>query len=135
MFFKESLQELYLEDKRPWLVGFSGGKDSTMLASLIFDADRSIPTEDVGSYLLQNPNLWGGDNRPLYKLYASASDGECTIHQHSQLWQQPLRLLDVHRGWPRQGQRFIIELVQHGGVKWCRAKGAVSDGINSTQSA
>jgi hypothetical protein len=23
---KESLQELYLEDKRPWLVGFSGGR-------------------------------------------------------------------------------------------------------------
>jgi hypothetical protein len=34
---KASLHELYLEDERPWLVGFSGGKDSTMLASLIFD--------------------------------------------------------------------------------------------------
>ncbi len=35
---KASLRQLYLEDERPWLVGFSGGKDSTMLASLIFDA-------------------------------------------------------------------------------------------------
>jgi DNA sulfur modification protein DndC len=42
---KASLQQLYLEDKRPWLVGFSGGKDSTMLASLIFDAVLSIPAE------------------------------------------------------------------------------------------
>jgi tRNA(Ile)-lysidine synthase TilS/MesJ len=25
---KDSLRQLYLEDKRPWLVGFSGGKDS-----------------------------------------------------------------------------------------------------------
>jgi hypothetical protein len=25
-------------DPRPWLVGFSGGKDSTLVASLIFDA-------------------------------------------------------------------------------------------------
>jgi hypothetical protein len=25
---KASLQQLYLEDERPWLVGFSGGKDS-----------------------------------------------------------------------------------------------------------
>ena len=31
---KDSLRHLYLEDPRPWLVGFSGGKDSTMLASL-----------------------------------------------------------------------------------------------------
>jgi len=221
---KDSLRQLYLEDERPWLVGFSGGKDSTMLASLIFDAVLSIPaeqrkkpiavlctdtrveipaiaemiegtldrmrkfseqnglnidanllkplieesfwvniigrgypppnrvfrwctqrmkidpvnalvkqrvghwgeailhlgarraesstraqtmaarptrnglrrhpdlprvwvsnpieflsTEEVWAYLLQNPNPWGGDNRPLYKLYASASNGECPI--------------------------------------------------------
>ena len=43
----------------------SGGKDSTMVASLN----------------LQKPKPWGGDNRPLYKhkLYASASNGECPI--------------------------------------------------------
>src|SRR4030043_1209292 len=40
---KDSLARLYAEDERPWLVGFSGGKDSTMLASLIFDAILSIP--------------------------------------------------------------------------------------------
>ncbi len=42
---RASLGQLYLEDPRPWLVGFSGGKDSTMLASLIFDAVLSIPHE------------------------------------------------------------------------------------------
>ena len=40
---RDTLSQLYLEDDRPWLVGFSGGKDSTMLASLIFDAVLSIP--------------------------------------------------------------------------------------------
>ena len=42
---KSSLRQLYLEDERPWLVGFSGGKDSTMLASLLFDVVLSIPVE------------------------------------------------------------------------------------------
>ena len=42
---KESLQQLYLQDERPWLVGFSGGKDSTMLASMVFDAVLSIPAD------------------------------------------------------------------------------------------
>jgi len=42
---KNSLRELYLEDNRPWLVGFSGGKDSTMLASLVFDALLSVPAD------------------------------------------------------------------------------------------
>jgi hypothetical protein len=40
---RDLLIQLYLEDERPWLVGFSGGKDSTMLASLIFDAVLRIP--------------------------------------------------------------------------------------------
>ena len=31
---RDRLRALYLGDPRPWLVGFSGGKDSTMLASL-----------------------------------------------------------------------------------------------------
>ncbi|MGH9327534.1 MAG: DNA phosphorothioation system sulfurtransferase DndC [Terriglobia bacterium] len=38
-----------------------------------------LSTEDVWAYLLQRPNPWGGDNRSLYKLYASASNGECPI--------------------------------------------------------
>ena len=42
---KDSLVDLYRSDERPWLVGFSGGKDSTMLASLVFDAMLAIPAE------------------------------------------------------------------------------------------
>jgi DNA sulfur modification protein DndC len=42
---KDSLRKLYLDDPRPWLVGFSGGKDSTMVASLIFDAVLAAPAD------------------------------------------------------------------------------------------
>ena len=42
---KDSLKELYLADDRPWLVGFSGGKDSTLLAQLIFDAVQGVKPE------------------------------------------------------------------------------------------
>ena len=38
-----------------------------------------LSTEEVWAYLLQKPNAWGGDNKPLYRLYASASNGECPI--------------------------------------------------------
>jgi DNA sulfur modification protein DndC len=43
---RNNLCDLYLEDTRPWLVGFSGGKDSTMLASLVFDAVLAVPAEN-----------------------------------------------------------------------------------------
>jgi len=42
---KTSLRSLYLDDPRPWLVGFSGGKDSTMLASLIVEVVAGIPDD------------------------------------------------------------------------------------------
>jgi DNA sulfur modification protein DndC len=38
-----------------------------------------LTTEEVWAYLLQKPNPWGHDNRALYKLYTSASNGECPI--------------------------------------------------------
>lgn len=42
---KDTLHQLYTEDDRPWLVGFSGGKDSTMLASLVFETVMALPLE------------------------------------------------------------------------------------------
>ncbi len=43
---KERLKELYTGDARPWLVGFSGGKDSTMVASLVYETVMSIPATE-----------------------------------------------------------------------------------------
>jgi DNA sulfur modification protein DndC len=42
---KNSLRDLYLDDPRPWLVGFSGGKDSSMVASLLFEVVLAVPVE------------------------------------------------------------------------------------------
>ncbi len=33
----DNLRDQYINDSRPWLVGFSGGKDSTLVAALIFN--------------------------------------------------------------------------------------------------
>ena len=39
------IQNVYLADSRPWIVGFSGGKDSTALLSLIYTAILHLKTE------------------------------------------------------------------------------------------
>jgi DNA sulfur modification protein DndC len=41
----DGLRKLYVEDPRPWLIGFSGGKDSTMVASLVFEILAALPPE------------------------------------------------------------------------------------------
>lgn len=35
---KELVKEVYLADEKPWVVGFSGGKDSTAVVQLVFQA-------------------------------------------------------------------------------------------------
>jgi DNA sulfur modification protein DndC len=76
---KASLRQLYLEDKRPWLVGFSGGKDSTMLASLIFDAVLSIPAEQR--------------KKPISVFCTDSADLELTKVKEYK--------------WPRQASRWV----------------------------
>lgn len=39
------MKNLYLKDKRPWIIGFSGGKDSTCITQMIYYMLKSIPKE------------------------------------------------------------------------------------------
>ncbi len=39
------IQNLYLEDEKPWVIGFSGGKDSTTILSLIYVALKELKKE------------------------------------------------------------------------------------------
>lgn len=40
-----SIQEVYLSDQRPWVVGYSGGKDSTCALQLVWNALALLPVE------------------------------------------------------------------------------------------
>jgi len=39
----DDIKEAYLADKRSWIIGFSGGKDSTVILSLVYQAILCIP--------------------------------------------------------------------------------------------
>ena len=40
---RENIKQVYLHDNRPWLIGYSGGKDSTLLLYLVFEVVSSLP--------------------------------------------------------------------------------------------
>jgi DNA sulfur modification protein DndC len=44
--FYEDVRELYLADRRPWVIGYSGGKDSTATVQLVWHAIRELPPEE-----------------------------------------------------------------------------------------
>ena len=41
----EEIRTVYLNDNRPWIIGFSGGKDSTCLVQLVWHAISKLPLE------------------------------------------------------------------------------------------
>lgn len=42
----ETIRNLYLADDIPWVIGYSGGKDSTATLQLVWLAIQELPPED-----------------------------------------------------------------------------------------
>ena len=63
----KEIQDQYLEDKLPWIIGFSGGKDSTALLQLVFYALSELPKYKLvkevhvlsNDTLVENPKVVG----------------------------------------------------------------------------
>ena len=43
----EEIRKVYLSDNRPWIIGFSGGKDSTCLVQLVWNALSELSSEKL----------------------------------------------------------------------------------------
>ena len=53
------IREVYLNDNRPWIIGFSGGKDSTCMTQLIWNALSELPSEKLHKkiYIISSDTL------------------------------------------------------------------------------
>ncbi len=43
----DEIRQVYLADNRPWILGFSGGKDSTCMVQLIWNALSDLPVQKI----------------------------------------------------------------------------------------
>ena len=44
---KDTIRNLYLADDIPWVIGYSGGKDSTATLQLVWYALRELPADKL----------------------------------------------------------------------------------------
>ena len=73
---KQKLIDQYLMDNRPWIIGYSGGKDSTMLLQLVFQALEELKPEQVhkpihiisNNTLVENPLIIEWINKNIDQL-------------------------------------------------------------------
>jgi len=82
-----AIQRQYREDKRPWIVGYSGGKDSTTLVQFVFHALMKLPaperTKQVhivsSDTLVEIPNVARMVTESLRKMQTAANKLELPI--------------------------------------------------------
>lgn len=51
------IQERYRADSWPWILGYSGGKDSTVLVQLVWSALAQLPKKDFLSLFTYSPRI------------------------------------------------------------------------------
>ncbi|MGA0559257.1 DNA phosphorothioation system sulfurtransferase DndC [Larkinella sp. VNQ87] len=121
-FIEAEIQDQYLHDEnsdRPWILGFSGGKDSTMLLQLVWKALLKIPRElrrreiwvVCNDTLVENPHIVNFINRTLDTIKVAAVE-------------QDLPIL-VQKTTPRLEDTFWVNLIGRGYpapnnvFRWC----------------
>lgn len=115
----EEIRELYLSDQTPWVIGYSGGKDSTAILQLCWNAVAELPKEQrqkpihviSTDTLVENPVVALWVNRSLEVMADSAK-------------QQSMPVVP-HRLTPRLSDTFWVNLIGRGypaprnKFRWC----------------
>lgn len=65
---KEEMKLVYQHDSRPWMIGFSGGKDSTLLVYLVWEMLAALPKKDITKKVYIVSSDTGVEN-PVVKNY------------------------------------------------------------------
>jgi DNA sulfur modification protein DndC len=86
----EEVQSLYRADQIPWVVGYSGGKDSTAVLQLVWSALKELPTHErhkpvhviSTDTLVENPVVARWVSTSLERMADSARDQSLPIEPH-----------------------------------------------------
>ncbi len=123
--FEEIIKEImivYKHDNRPWLIGYSGGKDSTLLVSLVYEAMKRL--KRAGSKMHKKIYVITSDTmveNPIVKNYMHASSQ--SINDASK--RDGLKI-EANMIYPEPEQTFWSRVIGLGyptpeppGFRWC----------------
>ena len=116
----EEMRLVYLHDQRPWMLGFSGGKDSTLLCQLLFEMLRTIPPAErtkkvyvvTSDTMVENPIVKSYMHRMRDAIDAVSSAEHLNVEAHI-LYPEPTQTfwsLVIGRGYPTP---------EPPGFRWC----------------
>lgn len=113
------VQQLYLVDEIPWVVGYSGGKDSTATLQLVWMSLQKLPPEQrkksvhviSTDTLVENPVVSAWVGRSLRRINEKAKEQgvPITSHQLNPQVEDTFWVNLIGRGYPAPGVKF----------RWC----------------
>ncbi|MGD6943932.1 DNA phosphorothioation system sulfurtransferase DndC [Cytobacillus gottheilii] len=116
---KEHIKRAYKEDNRPWVVGYSGGKDSTVVVQLVFEALSELPKEELhkkvyvisSDTLVETPLIINSITRTLRRIQDEALTRDLPIETHKvkPVIKQSFWVNIIGKGYPTPNQHF----------RWC----------------
>lgn len=121
--FEDIIQEMmmvYRHDSRPWLIGYSGGKDSTLLVSLVFQAVSRISEEERTKkvYVITSDTMV---ENPIVKNYMHDSSKKISQASEDQNLNIQAKII-----YPDTHQTFWARVIGLGyptpeppGFRWC----------------
>lgn len=116
---KEHIKKVYLAYNRPFVVGYSGGKDSTVVLQLVWDAIEELPsellTQDVHvistDTLVETPYIIDYVTKTLEQVNNAASERGLPIKAHrlTPLYKNSFWVNLIGKGYPAPSRNF----------RWC----------------
>jgi DNA sulfur modification protein DndC len=116
---QREIQDVYLADERPWVIGFSGGKDSTTALQLVWYALRDLPAEKrtkpvyvvAGDTLVETPVIVDFLSDQLDAIDAAAQKEGLPISAHkvTPTIDESFWINLIGKGYPAPSKRF----------RWC----------------
>jgi DNA sulfur modification protein DndC len=115
----EEIRQLYLSDARPWVLGYSGGKDSTTALQLIWNALSDIPRDrrQKPVYILSSDTLV---ETPKIVEYIDAS-----LNKMNEISKREGLPFSAHKVQPVLNDSFWVNLIGRGyptpskQFRWC----------------
>lgn len=113
------IQELYLENDKPWVIGYSGGKDSTTVLSLVYVAVSKLSKEQQHKmvYVISSDTLV---ETPLVSDMVQSS-----INSINDIAKEQGLPFEAHIVYPEWGETFWVNLLGKGypaptqNFRWC----------------
>ena len=113
------IRDLYLEDDRPWVIGFSGGKDSTAVLQLVYAAVLSLPADQRAKRIFVVSSDTLVETPVVVDLLARTLS---TLDETAAAAGVPL---EAHQVTPDENQTFWVNLLGRGypaptkAFRWC----------------